>query len=67
MKRKLAPELQQEIRAIIEDMLQGYEFEIRSIKVDEVWSGDESNFVELWYQLNQHEFDPRLIGSGMSD
>ena len=61
MTRRLAPKLERKIVGMISDMLQGHDFEIRSIKVDEDWSGDEAIFVELWYRLSTSEFDPELM------
>ena len=66
MARRLAPTLELKIKTLINSMLQGYDFEIQSIKIGEDWSGDEAIFVELSYKLNQQEFDPKLIGDVLS-
>ena len=66
MARRLAAELEIKIRLIINDLLSSHKFEIRSIKIDDDWSGDEAIFVELWYTLDQREFDPKLILTVMS-
>ena len=63
MVRNLVPELEQQIRAVIGSILNGYDYEIRGITPGYDWSEDEAIFIELWYKLNQRAFDSELMSS----
>ena len=63
MARNLVPELERQIRTVIQNILHGYDYEVRSISPGYDWSEDEAIFIELWYKLNQREFDSELMSS----
>lgn len=59
---KLKQELRDQIKTIIDGMLKQYDIETVDIAVADDWSGDESIFIDLRYQLSPDAFDPADMG-----
>ena len=59
--KKLTPEREADIRAIIETLLPPEDIEKITFDVREDSTADMSIYVDIWHRLSPREFDPKLL------